>query len=207
MDAKKIREKSLSITLKLGLPINDTLPLLNGSALMRPIEDIFHRLLCLHVVAACSYGFERDKAMQWITSERLDSFMAESEHLFIERMLGDPDKFKIQVESMWALAWFLGLVPYIDFTKGCDNKFVMALPNLKLMQPSSTLRSKVECRSITELLEACDLAYCLHWGMRQVQLSDGALPKKIVPYVVVERRHALDWLISNDDWDQVLLDT
>ncbi|WPO98299.1 DUF4272 domain-containing protein [Pseudomonas sp. HR96] len=163
--------------------------------------------MCLHVSAACAYGFDRSKAKIWIDSERLDEFLTDSERLFIESSIGDLHEFRMQVESMWALAWFLGLVPYINLDKVCDVEFAKILPNLKNLQGSWHIFTLVKRRSMFELAQACDVAYCLHWAIRQVQQTHGSLPGTLDPYVVTKRRHALDWLVSTDGWDGISQDT
>lgn len=207
MDLKVIRAKSLKLTAKFDLPINNSLPLLDTPTHIRFAGDVFIRLMCLHVVAACAYGLDRAKAKEWIAQEAIANCLTNSELNFISHGDGDPEKFKLQIEGMWALAWSLGLVSLLDFSKECEPRFAALLPNLKILQPTALLKSKVSVRPLHEIVEACDLAYCLHWGIRQQQLLSKQIPVKIVPFIVIERRRALDWLIEANDWDDVSLDT
>ena len=202
-----VREQSLKTASRLGFEVNKALPLLDEIQNARTADETFKRLLCLHATAACAYGFDRGKARAWLEQEDALGDLMASEQQFIENGSGDPNRFKIQVEGMWALAWALGIVPRLDFGKDCDNKFVMLLPNLKIGEKSDALRSKVKPRATDEVIAACDLAYCLHWAVRQAQLTGGKLPGKVQPYVIEERRRALEWLISSDQWDDVSLDT
>ncbi len=66
---------------------------------------------------------------------------------------------------------------------------------------------KARLRSDDQIVSAADLAYCLHWAIRQSELEGKRPPGKVPPYVVVERRRALEWLLSDEDWDDVPLDT
>ncbi len=190
------------------MPINESLPFFEiPTEKVRSDSDVFARLMILHVVAACAYGFDRIKAKEWINQEGLGMNLTAAEAAFVNTGVGNTEQFKVQVEGMWALSWALGLVPRLDFSKGCDNQFALLLPNLKVLQPATLLRSKVNRPSFSEVVEACDLAYCLHWGIQQVRLTGEAMPSKVVPYVVIERRRALEWLICDDDWDSLSLDT
>jgi hypothetical protein len=205
--ARQIREKSLQLASKVGLAILPTLPLLDGKLRSRSSEEALQRLLCLTATAAVSYGFDRAKAYDWLRQEHLNNLLTEAECRFIERAEGNPQFFQVQVEGMWALAWALGIVSQLDFWKDCDSKFVTVLPNLKASEDSAELRSKAHMRPLDDLLSACDLAYCLHWAVRQAELDGKQLPSRLKGYVVVERRRALEWLLSNEPWDAVSLDT
>jgi hypothetical protein len=207
MDLNLIRKQTLKTASRLGYSVNDALPLLDEVHNTRTADEAVKRLLCLHATAACAYGFDHSKARAWLERENALGDLTASELHFIEGGEGDPNQFKIQVEGMWALAWALGIVPHLDFSKGCDSKFVMMLPNLKIGEKSDTLRSKIKTRAADEIIEACDLAYCLHGAARQAKLTGGKMPGKVQPYVIEERRRALEWLLSNDRWDEVSLDT
>lgn len=207
MDLNNIREQSLKTALSIGFTINNVLPLLDEVQISRTIDETVKRLMCLHVAAACAYGFDRGIAMAWLQRENVRDDLSESEYQFIKNGAGDANRFKIQIEGMWALAWSLGLVLQLDFAKPCADTFVALLPNLKTGESGDGLRTKAKLRSNEEVLAACDLAYCLHWSIRQAQLSGNELPKKVQPYVIEERRRALEWLLGDAEWYEITLDT
>lgn len=80
-------------------------------------------------------------------------------------------------------------------------------PDLKKEEDSKTFMLKGEIRTLEEIASACDLAYCLHWSLRQAQHEEKPVPGKAAPHVIIERRRALEWLISSEPWDEVSLDT
>jgi hypothetical protein len=207
MDLEPIRKKSLKIAVRLGFEVNENLPLLDGVAITRTLDESVKRLLCLHTAAACAYGFDRDKAWVWLQQEGAVESLAPSEHRFVTQGLGDPNRFKVRIEGMWAFAWTLGLVPQIDFGKDCDSRFAVLLPNLKASEGSSSLRQRIKFRTSEEVVSAGDLVYCLHWAIRQSQLTNTKSPGRVQPYVIEERRRSLDWLLSGDQWDELSLDT
>lgn len=202
-----IRQQSLLAAGKLGYTTNQTLPLLDASSEGKSPEQVLLRLLCMHVSAACAFGFDRGRAKEWIAKEGLDQEIAPSERRFVELGLGNASQFQLRVEGMWALAWSLGLVPVLDFAKECDHNFVTLLPDVKTSQSSAALRSKVVMRPVDAQLAACDLSYCLHWSLRQAELSYSKAPGAVSAYVIIERRRALEWLIGSEHWDEVTLDT
>ena len=62
-------------------------------------------------------------------------------------------------------------------------------------------------RDLSELAAQLDLAYCLHWAVR-----DALNQRRAVSGVVDEqelrcRRLALEWLLTTDPWDEITLDT
>jgi hypothetical protein len=205
--ATEIRARSLSIASKAGLSIPATLPLLETGLHLRSQDEAVSRLLCLNAVAAASYGFDKAKALDWLRQEKLTTLLTDAEIRFLERGEGSPQVFQVQVEGMWALGWAISLVSQLDFWKDSDNRFVTLLPNLKANQSSAEWRQKAKLRPTDDVVAACDLAYCLHWAVRQSEIEGKQPPARLKPYVVVERRRALEWLLSEERWDAVSLDT
>jgi hypothetical protein len=199
--------KSLLAASRLGYFVNSNLPLLDDIDFIKPVEDVVGRLLCLHALAASSYGFDRTKARLWLTNENLWDSLVNDEREFINGRQGDSHRFKVQVEGMWAIAWALQVVPGPVFDHQCDSNFVLLFPNLKSLEGSQSFRSKLLLRRRSDIIAACDLAYCLHWAVRQSSLicsnSSGQLPD----FVIIERRRALEWMLSGKTWNEISLDT
>jgi hypothetical protein len=63
------------------------------------------------------------------------------------------------------------------------------------------VRAEAALRDDAEVRAALDLARCLTWGLGDPELSVGFSPGEVEPYVVWERRRALEWLLGAD-WDQ-----
>lgn len=202
-----LRKASWEKVTKLRLPKNENLPSLGEVKVERTENEIFGRLLCLLPLAATAYGFPRVQAIEWIVQEELKGDLIENELHYLETGEGDTDTYKHQIEAMWALAWALKVTPNLDFKKNCPNNFVAMLPDLKKMESSEAFRSKISLRKDEEIISHCDFVYCLHWAIRQTELEGKKIPLKIPPFVVPERRKALDWIISKDDWYEIPLDT
>jgi hypothetical protein len=192
---------------QLGYEVNESLPLLDGDLRMRSEDSVVKRLLCLHAAAACAYGFDRQRAIAWIGRERLSESLTAEERGFIEHGHGDPNRFRVQIEAMWALAWALGIVSALEYGKPCGEGFVALLPNLKTAETTDSLRQNASLRSAAEIAASLDLAYCIHWAIRDAGIARRPARKQIQPYVIVERRRALEWLVGEDDWDDLSLDT
>jgi hypothetical protein len=207
MSAKTQRERSLATAAKLGYPINQNLPLLDKQESPKSRDQAVTRLLCLFVVAVSAYGLDRHKALAWLQSESISNDLTDEEKRFLTKGDGDANRFAQSIEAIWALAWALGFIKELDFEKNCDDNFIDLFPRIRRGESGTALRAKAALRPWDEILAACDLAYCLHWGMGEAQIAGGKLPGKVPPYVITERRRALDWLISDEPWDEVSLDT
>jgi hypothetical protein len=205
MNPAEIRAKSLEAAARHGLVIPAHLPLLERDLRLRHQDEVLDRLMCLNAAAAAAFGFDKAKALAWLHQEDLDAKMSSSERRFLQG--GQGGRQAPAVESMWALAWALGFVPRLDFWKDCDDGFVALMPNLKVAQSSEEWRNKARLREISELMSACDLAYCLHWAVRQSALDETLASLNLSPFSVVERRHSLEWLVGIDAWDEIQLDT
>jgi hypothetical protein len=207
IDFAIIRVRSLEIARELGYPVNESLPLLDQSTVVRSHDDIVDRLLAMLCVAACAYGFDNHKAIDWLSREAKVDLLTDAERRYLNAKAGDRRLFMVQIEGMWALAWSINAVPALDFGKPCAQDFVSRLPDLKGDKSSRPFRVDAELRPVSEIIAATDLAYCLHWAIRDSQLRDAKIPGKVEAYVVVERRRALEWLLTDEGWEDIELDT
>ena len=166
-------------------------------------------MLALYAVVSSSFGFPKEKALRWLNREGLAGALETEEKQFLEITTTDAQNnaMQWQVEALWVLAWALGCHDVLDFSDSCSDDFISMLPDLKSNAATSDFLSGLIIRSGDELVRYCDLAYCLHWGAREAALSAEAVVGAVPENVVRERRRALEWLIGNDDWYDVNLDT
>lgn len=208
MKPEKVRAESLATASSLGYEVLPSLPLFENAVCIRNKEAVLTRTLTLYAVIACSYGLEQQKALTWLEHEGYTEYLTSREQNFLTESVDVIGyNFMYQVESLWALAWGLSLVDALNFSRECDDNFVELLPNLHSLQSSREFRSRVILRSVDEVMAKCDLAYCLHWSVRQNMLDNKILPGTVPPYVVIERRRALEWLLADEEWDDISLDT
>lgn len=206
MDMTAIRQASWGVASRLGFAANDALPLLDASTVTRSIDEIVNRVFGILSLAASAYGLDRKKALAWLEREGSLEILTSTEREFLGGSQMNPTPFMEQIEGMWALCWSLKAVPDLDFSKPCAGDFVKLLPDLKKDEAGAAFRAKVSLRDSEEVIAKCDLAYCLHWGVVHAGLT-GKLKKAITLYVIVERRRSLEWLLSDESWDEVRLDT
>jgi hypothetical protein len=171
------------------------------------VEEVVQRLFALHATAASAYGFDRLEALKWLRDEQFDMALTLAERAFLEQGQGTARVFQGQVEAMWILAWSCGLVPRVDLARPCDSRFASMLPNLKAHQPASEWKTRAEVLPVERLFATCDLAYALHWAIRQARINQRPSPIGMPEDQFIERRRALEWLLSDETWDEVSLDT
>jgi hypothetical protein len=206
IDMASIRKSSWDIAAKLTFARNDALPLLDDMTISRSPDEIVDRIFGMLCLAASAYGLDRKRALAWLKREGNPEALTLQEREFLGGSQMNPTLFMEQIEGMWALCWCLKIVPDLDFSKPCAAGFAKLLPDLKKDEASAAFREKVCLRYFEEIVAKCDLAYCLHWGLVHQGLSDKQ-NKTSKAYVIVERRRALEWLFSDENWDAVLLDT
>lgn len=203
----EIRRGSHDIARKLGFHIPASLPLLNEEIKPRGKDKAIDRALIVSAVVATSYGLNRDIAWSWLDQESLIEGLSDKERSFLDGSDEPRKQFQAQVETLCAFAWSLKLLPDMDFARGCPDNLVSIYPDLKILEPAGRFRKGAELREEKELVEACDLAYCLHWGLNQAMV-DGIKPKRRLSQIVVaERRRALEWILGAEAWDDITLDT
>ncbi len=202
----QIRAKSLSFTSSLGIMIPPHLPQLD-LADIRSLDDAANRLLCLNAVAAASYGFPHEKSFKWLESQGLTNDLEPKEVEFLLHRKGSKSEFQWQVEGIFALSWAMSLFPSMNFDQPCPDDLVHIMPDLKVCETAESFRSRLSLRDTAEIFEMADLAYCLSWAARDSQLNGKSFPKQIEVGALMERRKALEWLICNELWYEVSLDT
>jgi hypothetical protein len=207
METREIRTESIILAGRLGIAIPDALPLLDDGPLVRDAGETVNRLLAMTAIVAVSHGFDRARAMAWVEKEGLGSALVREELDYLRLGRGNREAFRARVEGMWALAWSVGIVNHMDFSRTCDENFVTLLPDLKAGESCAKWRTVAQLRALDDLRAQCDLAYCLHWALRQSQLSRTVSPLRGKTIVVEERRRALDWLFDEAPWDEITLDT
>lgn len=207
MNVKDIRASSCELAKKFGFQIPGHLPLLDADLESRKEIEVIVRALVVSVIVATSYGLKRDVALSWLDQESLTKHLSPREKDFLKGLDENRQQFQSQVETLCAFAWTLGLLPDLDFSKDCPNHLVSLYPDFKKLESADKFREKANLRSTLEIAKACDAAYCLHWGLNQAMV-DGIKPKRrLSPIVVAERRRALEWILSKEDWDNITLDT
>lgn len=68
------------------------------------------------------------------------------------------------------------------------------------------LRKRCKVRRFEDVLSAVDLSRCLTRGIELALKQRKPIPGKVQPFVIAQRRRALEWLICDTPWDEILVD-
>jgi hypothetical protein len=117
----------------------------------------------------------------------------------------DRAQFIWRYEAAWTLLWALGFVARLGRPdQVCNVEFVA-----KTMIETTTSRfiEESELRPTADILDQADLIYRYHWAVRDASLKGQKIPARLNADVALERHHTLNWLILDEEWDDVSIDT
>ncbi len=206
------REKSIALLKQKGVTTIQHLPVIEDSlsARKRTKEEIAHRAIALCLVAVKGEGLEHEKIQELVKRYDALSFFTPAERKFIEDPSPDqPERvqFSWRYEGLWTLLWALGYANSLDYPDAvCDvPKAVGFLRGKK----TDEFVASAKLRDLSAILNEADLIYRYHWAVVNARLKKQDAPAGLDAGVVLERHHALNWLIGymNQEWDDVTTDT
>lgn len=209
IDFKHIRSKTKSRLELHGIPLHPSLPFADG-VLNKSSIDIAQRIVGLYVMLGLARDADPDLLWNWMESNDFLSFLSDEEMRVLQQESfteADINSCSWKQESIFVLCWYEGFEKKIIFpTDECDlTDVLMRVPpevSFELMLESFQPRSE------SELIEELDFYYCVHAAIKHPELwKDEQLLGRIKVAAVEERRRALEWLVSTNDWDNVSLDT
>ncbi len=195
---------------------------------IRSADEVARRCVVLHGVLAAGHNVSRGEIAQWLRREQLWDFVSPAERSFLLSEAPAQEQRNgatWRAEALFPLLWSLGLIPELPSPQQiCDVQIIQrVLP--PLFEPVAEFISSARLRSGSEIHAANEKIYQIHWRIRNARLrgqptSPGQLPR--MPHedcdppaesydagVVMERHHALNWLIGycGQDWDDITTDT
>ncbi len=195
---------------------------------IRNTDEVARRCLVLYAVIALGHKGPRDELIDWLRREKLWDSVSPAEASFLE---SETPTQKQLVNATWRaealapLLWSLGLIPELPPPTGlCDvQELRRVLP--PLMGSVVDWLSASRLRQESEIRDANENIYQIHWRVRNFQLRNEPMPPGKLPRmpvadceppaesynagVVQERHYALNWLIGycGQDWDDISTDT
>lgn len=178
----------------------------------RSAQDVVDRVRALHGVLAAAYGQPPDEILERLDERELMPWVSEQELAMLHAPENeDGERLRVQIswrtECLQSLGWALGIydeLPLEGLTQAAPEDFAPIEPEADAGTPAD-----VTLRGERELLARLDVFYCAHWGVRDHELTGlpADFPEEIVGGAVWERRHALEWLLSDTAWDDIELST
>ena len=107
-------------------------------------------------------------------------------------------------ECVAVFAWALGLRSELPFPAAIVDVAPLTQSFVGAGDVAGVL-AQAQPRAASELLDALDQTFRLHWLVRDAQIKQAPPPEGVLPGVVMERHRALNWLVrfENADWDEV----
>lgn len=215
-DALERKSRSEARLLADGIALSGSLPpiISENEVQWRTADEVAGRVMALLAVSAFAEGIrDNDPLDLGQIRERLPaafSYFSQAEQAFLQA--ATPDTHVVtqmgwRYESTAILAWAAGLWPELPSPgEICD---VSGLTGHLLDASAHGLPPPHGLRPANEILDALDETIRWHWVIREAELGRREFPPNVIPGVIRERHHALNWLVRFEraDWDDVTTPT
>jgi hypothetical protein len=217
-DPELARRESRSLVTSYGLEVPDHRPLLGVEEVAdpRPVDDVIARCRALYCVLAVVEGVSASEVSAFLAESSLSSMLSESEREYVNAGGEGPraehlrPQLSWRTECMLAMGWALHLFANLPL-EGVAGEIAGAFAPLDPDGRAGGVQGDIRLRPPDELGQKLDTLYCLHWVVRERQLTGwpAVWPDSLVPGAIWERRHALEWIVQSDvdEWDEVDLST
>lgn len=218
IEALNRKMNSISILQQQGIPYIDELPPLPSSydIVGKTYDEIAKRAIALCI--CCNYASDivSNKKKKYIKESKkffnklLDKYNVKDIMTKEERELFEKGNRDVAIQISWqfegcaVLLWTLGLLDYPSYPDTLVNPDEITSIISSCNNYSEFIR-KCEFRSVEEILDLADLTYRYNWYCVDAQI-EGEEPK-INSEIVVERYRALKWLLTDEKWDKVDINT
>ncbi|MBQ6696365.1 MAG: DUF4272 domain-containing protein [Lachnospiraceae bacterium] len=219
-EAMQRRDRTLEKLHARHIFVTEWLPLVETeeTAHFRTTEEIAGRAAALLIVALYSECLLGEKmsiaeAREFVTpiiaDFRADNYFSPKEKAYLENDHSTEQEqiqFAWQYEPLMVMLWALGYEPELFFPdRICDVPGIV-----RIMRENGSIDSLVENakpRTHAELLDEADMIYRMDWACVDTRIHSLPAPAGMDGGVVMERHKALNWLILEDDWDEVDIST
>lgn len=211
LQLNQIKRKSDEIIKKYGANINPQLPILDYQG-VRKNDEIIKRVTIMAGMVYIAHQAPPLVIRKWIVEQGLYQYVTEFEKVILEKNEGEVTseeilKLKWYVESLWALAWVLGINKNFKIDESVGDDLIEMVPDVRKKQNYSILKANTLMLSEKEIYEQADLYYRVHWHCVDTRLK-GLNSSKFDEGTIMERRKALDWVITPEkEWDEIDLNT
>lgn len=192
-----------------------------SDAKIRSVEEMVDRtvaLLAVSLYSECMLGdgmpaaearaFAEEHVLNQFGGDRV--FSPKEKAYFYNDAATEREKisFSWQYENLFVMDWALGFLDELPFPDAiCDVPLSVRV--LKPFANREELLAAAKPRSGEELLDACDLIFCLDWACVDARVYRLSAPSGMNGGVTQARHKTLNWLVGNAgaDWDDVQTNT
>lgn len=213
-EAQERRNRSLAILRRHNVPFIEHLPTIEtvSTVRVRAPRDVARRATVLSLVAAYAEpgSFPVERLRSLLEDRGVADDVTPREREFISLVnVNDHQRaqFTWRYECVNVLLWALGHVEDLAYpAKICD---VPAIVRIIAQSDPSKFIADATLRDANVILDEADLIYRYNWACVNARVNGQPAPADLDAGVVVERHHALNWLIGygRQEWDDVSTDT
>lgn len=177
---------------------------------LRTKDQVVDRALALCFVGLKSEGMEEAQLAEIDRAYHISSKLTPNERAYVtasyptEQQRTDANW---RYEGLHVLLWALGYIPTLAY----PDRMCEVAPDVKIIHDLTEVqfRQRANLRSKKEILDQADLILRLDWACTEARLKKQSAPGELNSDAVVERHHALNWLMQYGDqeWDDVSTDT
>ncbi|NOS94520.1 MAG: DUF4272 domain-containing protein [Cyclobacteriaceae bacterium] len=198
----------------MNIPINKHLPCIEGEneIKLRGGKEIAARILILVYLAyVAEVPDERENVIGFLKSNSLwENVSPYEKELYQKEGLSNQEEVNIswRTEAIWLLLWTINKVQKLELPQEQVeiNEILTRLPQF-LTSPKKFIENAM-LRPTSEILDASDLIYRLHWAAREADLKKQPMPASLNLSIMMERHYAINWVtFYGDEWDDILTDT
>ncbi len=205
------KEKSEKHLKRLGAEYLSTLPYVEAEAevTLRSPEEIGNRILCLMCASGAAEGINKKEILQLVENQKFFRYFTTNELKFLNKKgttQAEKNKFMWQAECILILLWILKKYDIYDPVIEV-NVVDMCKVLPKFNSKMDDFTCNLQARDKNEVIDLLDLIYRSHWVTRQNALDGITKIGKLNADVVLEWHYALNWVTSDDDWDDITTDT
>jgi hypothetical protein len=204
------RSRSIAQLKAENVPVNEWLPLIESEedVKAKSTTEIALRAVTLMLVALKAEGLESHHIETGIRKFDLANSFTPSEETFINDPSPNAEQKAVlswRYEAAYVLFWALGYAEELTSPRAPCNP----APLLKLLQERDRdeLIARAKLRPLAEILDQADLIYRYSWALVSTQIKGDAAIAGLNHDVAMERHHALNWLVQDEAWDDISLDT
>jgi hypothetical protein len=177
---------------------------------LRTQDQVVDRALALCFIGLKSEGMNESQLAEIDKAYNISSKLTSTERAYVtaphptEQQRTDANW---RYEGLHVLLYALSYVPALSY----PDRMCEVAPDVKIIHDLSEaqFRERAKLRSKKEILDQADLILRLDWACTEARIKKEPAPGGLNSEVVVERHHALNWLIGygGQEWDDVSTDT
>lgn len=215
MTPSERKEETEALLRTHGIPYNPGLPCIESEdeTELRSAEELGIRMFCLFCVIGRAYHWKDLSYGQFLKRFCLWPHLSPEELEYLSSHVPDRQTaldLTWRVEALFLIMWAVRLFETLPLpiNQTYNEDLISKFPSFK-RSPWPFIQS-LQMRSKSELLDASDLLYRLHWATRQAFVEGQDPPAGLDPRIVYQWHYAINWITQYDgevEWDDVTTDT